>query len=209
MAVRMVCPRQVISRGRPTFTDSKRAVIGQQRQRARVLRSECPQQWQNQLEKPNKCGRSVAWLSTPPIHSHLLDPLSAPFRRIKRFGEVLRFVHYFAVLKFHYADGMERTTLIGDRVFRNPQFAGPEKPSNVEARWLARVTAAEDLQIPFAVYSFTGLRVIAGNLFVVDFMLEILISSRRSGPMLAQSGFDLFGCRVLPDGRKLKIGMAY
>ena len=60
------------------------------------------------------------------------------------------------------------------------------------------MVAAEVLQILFTVYPFTGLRVIADNTVVVDFMLEILISGRRSGPMLAQRGFDLFGYHSLP-----------
>jgi hypothetical protein len=127
----------------------------------------------------------------------LLNPLSAPSRRIKGLGEVLRFMHNFDVLKLHYADGVERAALVGDRVFRNPQVAGSEKPPNAEARRLVRVMAAEILQIPLAVYAFTGLRVIADNLLVVDFMLDVLISRRRSGPMLAQSGFDSFGCHAL------------
>jgi hypothetical protein len=107
-------------------------------------------------------------------------------------------MHDFAVLKLHDGDGVERAALVGDRVFRNPQLAGSEKPPNAEARRLARVMAAEVLQIPFAVYAFTRLRIIADNMLVVDFMLDLLISGRRSGPMLAQSGFDSFGCHALP-----------
>jgi hypothetical protein len=108
-------------------------------------------------------------------------------------------MHYFLVLKFHYADGKERAALISDRVFRNPQIAVSEKPANAEACRLAGVMAAEVLQIPPAVDSFSGLRVIADDLFVIDFMLDILISGRRRGPMVAQSGFDSFGCGALPD----------
>jgi len=133
----------------------------------------------------NKCGRPIAWLSSPPTHSYLLNPLSAPSWRVKGLGEVLRFMHYFAVFKLHYADGAERAALVGDRVFRNPQFAGSEKPPNAEARRIVRVMTAEVLQIPFAVYAFTGLRVIADSMLVVDFMLDILISGRGSGPMSA------------------------
>jgi hypothetical protein len=96
----------------------------------------------------------------------------------------------FAVLKLHYTDSVERTILVGDRVLRNPQFAGSDKSANAEARRFARVMAAEVLQIPFAVYAFTGLRVIADGIRVVDFMLDILISGRGSRPMLAQSGLD-------------------
>src|SRR5580658_1565138 len=106
--------------------------------------------------------------------ANLLNPLSAPSWRIKGLGEVLRFAHYFAVLKLHYADGVERATLVGDRVFRNPQFAGSEKPPNAEARRFVRMMAAKVLQIPFAVYAFAGLRVIADSMLVVDFMLDIL-----------------------------------
>lgn len=106
-------------------------------------------------------------------------------------------MHHFAVLKLHHADSVERAAFVGDRVFRNPQFARSEKPPNSEARRLVRVMAAEVLQIPFAVYAFTGLRVVADDMLVVDFMLDILISSRGSGPMLAQSGFDLSGRRPL------------
>jgi len=145
-----------------------------------------------------KRGRPRARLSSRPTRSYLLNPLSAPSWRIKGLGEVLGFAHYFAVLKLHYTDGVERATLVGDGVFRNPQFAGSEKPPNTEARRMVRVVAAKVLQIPFAVYSFTGLRVIADNMLVVDFMLDILISRRRGGPMLAQSGFDLFGYHGLP-----------
>ena len=58
--------------------------------------------------------------------------------------------------------------------------------------------AAEVLQILFTVYPFTGLRVIADNTVVVDFMLGDLISGGRSSPMLAQIGFDLFGRHTLP-----------
>jgi hypothetical protein len=107
-------------------------------------------------------------------------------------------MHYFAFLKLHHADGVERAALVSNRVFRNPQIAGPEEPPNAETRGLARVMAAEVLQIPSAMYSFTGLRVIADNMLVVDFMFDILISGRGSGPMLAQSGFDSIGCRTLP-----------
>jgi hypothetical protein len=139
----------------------------------------------------------MARLSNLPSGCHLLNPLSAPSWSIKGFGEVLRFAHYFAILKLHYADGVERATLVGDRVFCNPQFARSEKPPNAEARRFVRVMAAEVLQIPFAVYAFTGLRVIADYMLVVDFMLDILISGRRSGPMLAQGGFDSFGCHAL------------
>jgi len=137
------------------------------------------------------------WKSSPPTGSNLLDPLSSPSRRIKRLGEVLGFVHYFAVLKLHDADGIERTALVGNRVFRNPQFTGTEKPPNAEAGRFARVMTAKVLQIPFAVYPFTGLRVIADGMLVVDLMLNILISGRGSLPMLMQSGFDLLGCRAL------------
>src|SRR5258708_5450328 len=84
------------------------------------------------------------------FRSHLLNPLSAPPWRIKRLGEVLRFVHYLAVLKLHYADGVERSTLVGNRVFRDPQVAGSEKSPDTEVRRMARVMAAEVLQIPFA-----------------------------------------------------------
>src|SRR5580658_10410278 len=108
--------------------------------------------------------------------ANLLNPLSAPSWRIKGLGEVLRFAHYFAVLKLHYADGVERATLVDNRVFRNPQFAGSEQPPNAEARRVVRVMAAEVLQILFAVDSFTRLRVIADNMLVVDLMLDVLIS---------------------------------
>jgi len=146
----------------------------------------------------NKRDSPIAWLSSPGTYFHLLNPLSAPFWRIKRLREVLRFMHYFVILKLHYADGVERAPLVGDGVFRNPQFAVSEKPPDAETRRLVRVMAAEALQIPFAMDAFTGLRVIADNMLVVDFMLEILVSGRRSGPMLAQSGFDTFGCHELP-----------
>ena len=136
-------------------------------------------------------------ISNRPTGSNLLDPLSAPSWRIKWLGEVLRFVNNFAVLKLHYADGIERTALVGNRVFRNPQFTGTEKPPNAEAGRFARVMTAKVLQIPFAVYPFTGLRVIADGMLVVDLMLNILISGRGSLPMLMQSDFDLLGCRAL------------
>lgn len=124
-------------------------------------------------------------LSSPLTHSNLLNPLSAPSGRIKGLGEVLRFAHYFAILKLHYADGVERPTLVVNRVFRNPKSAGSEHPPDAEARWFARMMAAEALQILFAVYSFAGLRVIADDLLVVDLMLQVLISRRRSGPVPA------------------------
>jgi hypothetical protein len=136
-------------------------------------------------------------LSIGPTRYYLLNPLSTPSWSIKRLSEVLRFVHYFVVFKLHYADGEERAAFIVDRVFRNPQFAGSKKPSNIEARRFAGVMAAEVLQIPFAVYAFTGLRVIADGVLVVDFMLDILISVRRGGPMFLQSGLNWFGCRDL------------
>jgi hypothetical protein len=62
---------------------------------------------------------------------------------------------------------------------------------------MARVMAAEVLQILFAMYALAGLRVIADNMLVVDFMLDILITGRGSGPMLAQSGVDRFGLNTL------------
>ena len=97
----------------------------------------------------------------------MLNPLSAPHWRIEGLGEVLRFMHYFVVLKLHYADGVESAAFVVDRGFRNPQFAGSDKPPKVEARRIIRVMAAEVLQIPFAVYSFTGVGVIADNMLVV------------------------------------------
>ncbi len=111
-------------------------------------------------------------------NSHLLNPLSAPRWRIKMLGEVLRLAHYFAVLELHYANGIEGAILIGDSVFSNPKVAGSKKPPDAEIRRLARVMAAEVLQIPFAVYSFTRLRIIADNMLVVNFVLDILISRR-------------------------------
>ena len=137
----------------------------------------------------------MPWLSSRPTLSHLLNPLSAPSGSIKGLGKVLRFAHDFAVLKFHYADGVKRVTLVGDRVFGNPEFTGSEKSPNAEAGRFARVMAAEILQILFAVYPFTRLWVIADNMLVVDFMLDLLISGGRGGPMLAQIRFDSTGCR--------------
>jgi len=137
------------------------------------------------LSQPKCFQQPQPELSSPPFRSGLLDPLGAPSWRIKRLGEVLRFVHYFAVLKLHDADGIERAALVGNRVFGDPQFARSHKPPNTEIRRMARVMAAEVLQILSAVYPFTGLRVIADDFFVVDFMLDILIAGRGSGPMLA------------------------
>lgn len=115
----------------------------------------------------------------------MLDPLSPPTRWIKWLGEVLRFVHYFITLKLHDTDSLESAAFIRNCVFRNPQSAGSEKPSNAEIGRMAGVMAAEILEIPFAVYAFTGLRVIADYLVIVNLMLDILISSRRSRPVLA------------------------
>jgi hypothetical protein len=129
-------------------------------------------------------------LSRLAIRAHLFNPLGAPGGSLKRLGEVLRFVNHFAVLKFHQANGMERFALVNDGIFCNPQFAGSEKPPNAEVGRLAWVMAAKVLQILFAVNPFTGLRVIANSLFVVNFVFKILIAGGGSGPMLAQSGFD-------------------
>lgn len=136
------------------------------------------------------CCRPVAWDSSLPSHPYLLNPLSAPRWRIKGLGEVLCFVHDFTVLKLHDADGVERASLVDNRVFRNPQFARSEKPPNAEACRLAGVMAAKVLQILSAVYAFTGLWVVTDDMLVVDLMLDILIAVRRSCPVLTQSGFD-------------------
>jgi hypothetical protein len=131
------------------------------------------------------------------LFAQLLNPLSTPPRRVEGLRKVLRLSHHFDILKLHYADGVKRATLVGNRVFRNPQLPRSKKPPDVEACRIARVMAAEILQISFAVYPFTGLRVIADDLLVVDLMLDILVSGRRSGPVLPQNGFDLPGFHAL------------
>jgi hypothetical protein len=131
------------------------------------------------------------------INSYLFNPLGAPPGGFKRFGEVLGFMRYFPVFKFHDAYGVERAALVGNRIFRNPEVAGSEKPPDGKIPRMPRVMAAKILQIPFAGDPFTGLRVIADNLLVINFVLGILISGRRSSPMPSQSGFDLTGCLAL------------
>ena len=63
----------------------------------------------------------------------LLNPLAPPGRRLVGIREILSLVHDLAVAELHDADGVGRSSLIEDRVFRDPEFTFSENPFDVES----------------------------------------------------------------------------
>src|SRR5580658_4496876 len=78
---------------------------------------------------------------------HLLNPLTSPRRRLEGIREILCLVHDLAVAELHDAHGVCWSTLVGDRVFRDPEITFPHNSLDGEARRLAGMMTSQGLQI--------------------------------------------------------------
>jgi len=62
-----------------------------------------------------------------------LSPLGPPGRRLERIREILCLVYDLTVAEFHNAHSVRRSTLVHDRVFRDPEIIFPENSFDSEA----------------------------------------------------------------------------
>jgi len=109
--------------------------------------------------------------------------VGAPGRSIKRIGEVLSLMRHFSVTELHYADGKGTFVTVVDYVLANPKVAFPTDSPNGESRRLPRMMTPERLQILATANYLAGLRILADNVIVINFVFSHLVARRRSGPV--------------------------
>jgi hypothetical protein len=85
---------------------------------------------------------------------HPLNPLAPPGRGVEGIREILCLVHDLTVAELHNAHCVCGAPLVGDGVFRDPEFTLSENSLDVETRRLARMVTPQGLQIASSEDSF-------------------------------------------------------
>jgi hypothetical protein len=100
------------------------------------------------FRKARPIGKSTAWRQWSAIRQanflilsaasrDLLNPLSPPEGRLEGLAEILCLVDDLAVAELHNTHRVRQSSLVRDRVFRDPEIPVSENPLDLEAGRLA------------------------------------------------------------------------
>ena len=99
--------------------------------------------------------------------------------RVKRLGEILRFVCYLSFAEFHDAYRVGWYAVVSNYDFTDPQIPAADNPSDCEALLVWLDTPAL-LNVAPAVDPLARLRIVKHRILPVDFMFDLEIAQSEA-----------------------------